>query len=153
MAVAEQTAVQPTTGFALGQRLVAGGVGGLIGGVAFGVIMQTLGMIPMVAMLVGSESALVGWGIHLGISVALGLGYGLVVARPSWSLATGIGLGAGYGVIWWVLGALLLMPAKLGMPTLTWSTAAGQSLIGHVVFGVLLGATYTLLLRRPTFRS
>jgi predicted lipid-binding transport protein (Tim44 family) len=44
-------------------RLVNGVVGGLAGGLLFGVLMQTIGMIPMVAMLVGSKSVVVGWRI------------------------------------------------------------------------------------------
>lgn len=41
-------------------RGVAGIAGGLVGGVAFGLLMQVMGMIPMVAMLVGSNSAGIG---------------------------------------------------------------------------------------------
>ncbi|MDP1588994.1 MAG: hypothetical protein Q8M07_14685, partial [Prosthecobacter sp.] len=48
-------------------------------------------------------------------------------------------MGVMYGLMWWVLGALLLMPAKLGMPTFQFNTMAWQSLMGHMIFGAILG--------------
>jgi len=39
--------------------------------------MGAMDMLPMVAMLVGSESALVGFALHMLISAAIGAGFGL----------------------------------------------------------------------------
>ena len=50
----------------------AGVAGGLIGGIAFGILMQTMTMLGMVAMLVGSTSLAVGWLVHLAISAFIG---------------------------------------------------------------------------------
>ena len=41
---------------AMPMRVAAGVAGGLIGGVVFGVLMQMMDRLPMVAMLVGSDS-------------------------------------------------------------------------------------------------
>jgi uncharacterized membrane protein YagU involved in acid resistance len=128
-------------------RVLAGAAGGLIGGAAFGAMMQAFGMLPMVAMLVGSESVAVGWGVHLAISLGLGAGFGLVAGRGLQTWASGIALGLGYGLVWWVLGALLIMPAQLGMPVLQLGTAAWQSLAGHLVFGLVLGVVTVAALR------
>ena len=124
--------------------------GGLAGGVGFGMLMQLMGMIPMVAALVGSTSVGVGWLVHLIISTGLGGLYGLTVAGrlPAGAVAAAAG-GAGYGVIWWVLGALLLMPARLGMPVFGFGTVAWQSLMGHLVFGLVLGLVTWFAARRP----
>ena len=46
--------------------------------------------------------------------------------------------------------ALLIMPAKLGMPTFTFNTTAWQSLMGHLIYGLVLGIVYALL--RPRLR-
>jgi len=46
--------------------------GGLAGGVVFGLMMQSMDMLGMVAMLVSSESVAVGWGVHLAISAVVG---------------------------------------------------------------------------------
>lgn len=44
-------------------RLVAGAAAGLVGGIVFGMLMAMMGMLPTVAMLVGSSSAAVGAGV------------------------------------------------------------------------------------------
>ncbi|MGH3645733.1 MAG: hypothetical protein ACRDTM_00915 [Micromonosporaceae bacterium] len=137
---------------ALPVRLIAGIVGGVAGGIVFGVLMQMMGMIPMVAMLIGSESVAVGWLVHLFNSALFGAIYALLFAAWADRLAPGAGLGLVYGVIWWVLGALLIMPAWLGMPVFMLNTMAWQSLMGHLLYGLILGVTYALVrprLHRP----
>jgi hypothetical protein len=68
--------------------------------------------------------------------------------------ARGIGWGAAYGVLWWVLGGLILMPRFLGMPAFAplempmMRPVAFASLLGHVIFGVILGAAFVALRRR-----
>jgi uncharacterized membrane protein YagU involved in acid resistance len=128
--------------------VVPGIVGGLAGGVAFGLLMQAMDMIPMVAMLVGSESVAVGWLVHLGISAVLGAGFGLVGHRLLGGWGSGILGGVAYGVVIWVLGALVAMPARLDMPLLNLDTMAWRSLMGHVAYGAILGAVAVLLARR-----
>src|SRR5437764_99665 len=95
---------------ALPTRLVAGIAGGLAGGVVFGVLMQTMGMIAMVAMLVGSKSVAVGWLVHLAISAFIGATYALLFARWATRLVPAGLIGLGYGLMWWVLGPLVIMP-------------------------------------------
>lgn len=115
-----------------------GTAGGVLGGVVFGLMMQAWGMMPMVAMLVDSESVAVGWGLHLAISALFGAGFGLLAgrwfARPALLLA----LGLGYGVVLWVVGALAVMPARLSMDTFVINEMSTRSLIGHLVFGSVL---------------
>ncbi|MDZ7576907.1 MAG: hypothetical protein U0904_01815 [Candidatus Nanopelagicales bacterium] len=128
-------------------RVAAGALGGLVGGMVFGMMMQLMNMIPNVAMLVGSGSIAVGWGVHLAVSVVLGIGFGIVAVRGLDSWGRGIGMGVGYGVIWWVLGFLLLMPAKLGMPVFAINTIALESLMGHMIYGAVLGAVAVAIMR------
>ncbi|GAB3189851.1 hypothetical protein [Nesterenkonia suensis] len=129
----------------LSRRAVHGSFGGLAGGVVFGVMMAMMGMLPMVGALVGVESATVGGLVHLGISLIFGVAFGVVIssARPAPLLL----LGAGYGVALWVVGALLIMPAMLGMPVLMINAMTLQSLFGHLIFG-LVAAVAVWLLRR-----
>jgi hypothetical protein len=51
-------------------------------------------------------------------------------------------------MVWWVLGPLALMPARLGMPLFAIDATAWQSLMGHVIFGMVLGGVATLVARR-----
>jgi uncharacterized membrane protein YagU involved in acid resistance len=124
------------------KRLLGGVVGGLVGGILFGAMMQVTGMLEMVAGLVGQDSTGVGWLVHLGISVLFGLGYGLTLGAVSRSWGHALGFGALYGMIWWVLGALLIMPAWMGMPVFQVGEMQLQSLMGHVLYGLALGAVF-----------
>ncbi|WP_253907885.1 hypothetical protein [Arthrobacter sp. H20] len=130
-------------------RLMAGLIGGLAGGIAFGLLMAVMGMLPMIASLVGSTSAAIGFVVHLTISVLIGLaltipGAGLLKRSPVISAV----VGAVYGMVWWVLGPLLIMPAMMGMPTFTLDPASGASLMGHVVYGLILGLVAAMVIRR-----
>ena len=141
------TTARPTVGaVALPARVVAGVAGGLAGGVVFGILMQTWGMLPMVAMLVDSESVAVGWLVHLVISALFGVIFAVLFGRWAATPTPAAGIGLAYGVLWWVLGALLIMPAWLGMNAMIFelNTGAWRSLLGHLIYGLLLGVVYAL---------
>jgi len=133
-------------------RLASGVAGGLAGGVMFGLLMQMMAMMPMVAMLVGSKSTAVGWLVHLAISGFAGAVFAVLIGRLATTWAKAAGLGMGYGIIWWVLGALLIMPARLGMDVFAFNTTAWQSLMGHLIFGLVLGLVFAALTRRGAHR-
>lgn len=140
------------TGAGMLTRAMNGVLAGLAGGLVFGALMAMMGMLPMVAMLVGSTSAVVGAVVHLVISAGLGALFALVV--PSLSTGMMVVAGAVYGVVWWVLGPLLIMPTLLGMTQMifTVDSAALMSLVGHVLFGVV-AAGVLLALRRRAARA
>jgi len=110
--------------------------------------MQMMDMIPMVAMLVGSEAVAVGWLVHLAIAAFIGATFAVLFGRYATSVGFSTAIGVGYGVVWWVLGALILMPAKLGMDVFMFNTMSWQSLVGHLIYGLLLGAVYALVAPR-----
>lgn len=130
--------------------VVGGALGGVAGGMVFGMLMQMMNVMPMIAQLVGSTSIAVAWVVHVSISAVLGAVFGLLVAQRHLGLGSLTGLGVAYGVVWWVLGALLVMPAKLGMPVFHLDTMAWQSLMGHMMFGAILGAVTGAWLRRSS---
>ncbi len=129
-------------------RVTYGVIGGLAGGVVFGALMQMMGMIPMVASLVGSESVAVGWLIHLVISAFAGAVFALLLGSRAEKYGPAVLLGLVYGVAWWVVGALLIMPAQPGMDVFVLNTAAWQSLMGHLLFGLVLALVYAGMARR-----
>ncbi|TFD76799.1 hypothetical protein E3T53_13010 [Cryobacterium psychrophilum] len=120
--------------------MAAGAIGGIAGGIVFGMLMATMGTLPVIASMVGSTSAVVGFGVHIMISILIGLGLTVLFGN---SLLTGYGRGAlvglGYGAIWWVLGPLLMMPLLMGMPLFNVDTIALMSLMGHLIYGAILG--------------
>src|ERR1035437_1209403 len=85
------------------QKFMTGAVSGLMGGVVFGMMMAMLSMIGMVAALVGSKSEIVGWVLHLGISMFIGVTFAFLFQDKLKSLSSGLTAGLGYGVFWWVL--------------------------------------------------
>ncbi|MCI0353467.1 MAG: hypothetical protein L0099_00290 [Acidobacteria bacterium] len=143
---------------------LAGAVAGLIAGVLFGAAMQMMqaptpegGHVPMMAMVaqvVHSSSLAVGWVYHLFNSAVIGALFGwLLGERVRGGFGSAAGLGAAYGVLWWVLGALILMPLALGMPAFAalrmpmMRPVALGSLMGHLMYGVVLGAAFVWLRR------
>ncbi|MET3810433.1 hypothetical protein [Arthrobacter sp. UYEF3] len=130
-----------TSGTGLGRRALAGAAGGVAGGIAFGILMAMMGMLPVIAFKVGSSSAGVGFGVHLMISVAIGLGLTVLFGnRFLTSYGRGGLIGVGYGAIWWILGPLMIMPVMMGMPLFAIDPAALVSLMGHLIYGVILGS-------------
>ena len=146
-------------------KVGAGIVGGLIAGVVFGMMMQMMTaptpegkempMMQMVAMVVRSQSMFVGWIYHLFNSAVIGAIFGWVLGNRAGSYGPGLGWGAAYGIFWWVLGAQILMPIFLGMSPFAsimmppMRMVALGSLVGHLVFGLILGAAFVWL-SRPT---
>ncbi|MDJ0314155.1 hypothetical protein [Arthrobacter sp. H35-D1] len=127
----------------LGRRVLGGVAGGLAGGIVFGMMMAMMammGMLPTIASMVGSSSAVVGFGVHLMISVLIGLGLTVLFGnRLLTGYRRGALVGVVHGAIWWVLGPLMIMPAMMGMPLFALNPTAVLSLMGHMVFGAILG--------------
>ena len=124
----------------------------LAGGVVFGALMAMMGMLPMIGNMVGSPSAWTGFFVHLMISATIGGSFAVLLDVSG--LRGGVGSGLAYGFAWWILGPLTLMPFLMGMGLgVNWNVAAmGQampSLVGHLIFGVILGVTYRWLEGHP----
>ena len=119
----------------------------------FGVMMAMMGMLPMIGQMVGSPSAVVGFVIHMVNSAIIGAAFAVVFGGLVAGTGSGVGYGFGYGVIWWLLGPLTLMPLFMGMGfgvnwNLEAATSMMPSLVGHLVYGAILGSTYAWLARR-----
>lgn len=129
--------------------LVHGALAGLAGGVVFGLMMAMMGMLPMVAGLVGAQSAVVGFIVHMAISAFIGVVYGLIITRFANTFNVALAGGVANGVVWWVLGALILMPLMLGMSQMVFVIEQAQwmSLLGHIIYGIVTALAF-LALRR-----
>ena len=132
--------------------------GGLAGGVVFGAMMNIMGMLPMIGKMVGHPSAVTGFLVHLVISALLGASFAIVFHRFVHAAGAGLGYGLVYGGAWWFLGPLTLMPLFMGMGLgVNWNaTAASQmlpSLVGHLIYGAILGLSYAWLRNRQSQRQ
>lgn len=128
--------------------MVRGAVAGLAGGLAFGAAMIQLGVLANVALLIRVQSPIAGFFVHLAIAVLLGALFGLLVRQQAAGVGETLFWGLAYGMVWWYLGALTLLPLLLGRPV-TWSAASGlaaiSSLLGHLVYGTVVGVVFGLL--------
>jgi hypothetical protein len=133
--------------------LKLGVYGGLAGGAVFGAMMGMMGMLPMIGSMVGSPTVFAGAAVHLVNSALIGAGFALLFGKAVRGIAGGVGAGVVYGVGWWFLGPLTLMPLFMGMGLgVNWNAGAAASmlpsLMGHVVYGAVLGAAFAALRQR-----
>ena len=131
--------------FSFARALVVGGLAGIVGGWAFGKWMEQVNFFPLIAGLVNMNSSMVGVTLHFIIAVIIGASFGVLFQRDVRGLGSSLGWGMAYGMFWWFLGPLTIMPAWLGNPV-DWSYAQGNalfgSLVGHIIYGLILGLVY-----------
>jgi hypothetical protein len=144
-------------------RIGASILAGVVAGLVFGMMMHMMtaptpdgGRMPVIAMvgqIVGSPSLTVGWLYHLFNSAVIGAIFGWLLGPRVHDYGSGFGWGAAYGVVWWILGGLVLMPVMLGMPAFAplmmpeMQMVAMGSLVGHLIYGVILGGLFVTLAR------
>ena len=123
----------------------------LVGGLLFSLVMLTTDTLPNVARIVGGTSPLLGFGVHLIISVLIGMSFGLLFAHEAPDLGSSLAWGLVYGLVWWFVGPLTLFPILLGNPV-SWNIGAAglvlPSLIGHLIYGAATALVFTLLKHR-----
>ena len=127
-----------------GKRAVVGGLVATVVMTGLMLAAPMMGMPPMnIGAMLGSVmggSLVLGWMAHFIIGTGLALGYAAVFA----SRLPGPGFlrGAIYGVLPWLMAQLVVMP-MMGAGFFSGSfLAAAGSLMGHLVYGGILGATY-----------
>ena len=137
--------------FELGVHHWASGiVAGVLASAVFGAMIGAE-MMEMIAVMVGQEGAAVGWVVHLIIGSIFAVEYVAIVsldqlAESASRPVPGGGIGAIYGVAVWLVDAVVLMALLMEgafMLNLDWS-----SFVGHVVWGVTLGALYPVFVAR-----
>jgi hypothetical protein len=144
-------------------------IGGLLAGVVFGILMSMMmaptpegGQMPVMAMIgqiVGSPTVAAGWAYHLFNSAVIGAIFGWLFGARATSYSAGFLWGAAYGFFWWILGGLILMPMLLGMAPFAplmmppMLMVAMGSLVGHLIYGVILGGVFVWLYRGMPVRA
>jgi hypothetical protein len=135
------------------QSLGWGALAGFAGGVVSSPIMLKTGVVTKVA---GVDTSFTNWHglvLHLLVSALIGMSFGLLFRNESSNLGAGMTWGWLFGLIWWYLGPMTLLPLML-TGDCDWSTDAASallpSLIGHLIFGAVTAYVFLLLERRYT---
>ena len=137
-----------TARFSLSRAIIVGGLAGIIGGWAFGRWMEQVNFFPLIAGITGSSARETGVGLHYGIAITIGSIFGALFQRDARGHGSSLGWGMAYGLLWWFIGPLTILPLLLNQP-LNWSADRGGqlfgSLVGHVIYGLLVGLIYATL--------
>ncbi len=126
------------------KRAAIAGVIGTLAMTALLVAAPMMGLPPMnVGAMLGSVmggSLVIGWMAHFVIGVGLALVYAVLFVNRL--PGRGFVRGATYGVVPWLMAQLVVMPMMgAGFFSGSFVSAAG-SLMGHLVYGAVLGAIY-----------
>jgi len=160
--MATETASETPSEMKQGVSWGAGGLAGLIAGIPFGLMIQFMvGAMGAVGALWGFPMNIgAGWVIHLINSIIFGLVFAWFLStnalsrfRQSWLWSAGAGIVYGI-VVWFIfigfvwpiwLGAVGFPPGPMSLPA---PYFAMKPLIGHLVYGVILGALYVPFSKR-----
>lgn len=156
--------------FGFGARwnwLFGGFIGGVVGAILFGAIVWVIDpdiIVETIPALYGLESGPIGWGLHVAHGALLGVIFGFIITRQlilgtlgahvetefiaEMGLRTRIVLaGFVYGIAVWTALPLVAQTiwAAGGLPSPGFPFASIEILIGHIVFGVLLGLLFSIV--------
>jgi uncharacterized membrane protein YagU involved in acid resistance len=128
-----------------------GALAGLAGGVAAIPVVLASGAITRIAGLEGPLSLARGLLLHLLVSAAIGMSYGLLFRNEGLRLAPGISWGWVFGMLWWYMGPMTLLPL-LRTGEADWRPEAAGALlpllVGHLLYGAVTALVFLLLQRR-----
>ena len=127
---------------ALRTGILSGALAGLGGGLLFAITMSEIGRLSSFAELVRADSKPVGFVVIVLTAVVIGVGFGVLVCYQRPGAGETLFWGLVYGVVWWYLGPLTLLPLLQG-DGLTWDVGLAREelpiLLGLVIYGVSLG--------------
>jgi hypothetical protein len=137
-------------------RIVRGIVAGLLAGIVLGGLLQVMvgfglgpgpvSMMSLVAHALGTQRLSAAWLGHLAISAGLGVLFALLLGRRGEAWDAGTAWGLAYGIAWWIVAALVLLPLGLGLPILAplrqpaLFPFAVSTLMGSIFFGAIIGS-------------
>ncbi|WP_049985557.1 DUF6789 family protein [Halobellus rufus] len=126
---------------------------GVVAGIVMGALM-VMQMRPVIEVAIPSmyflSGGTAGFAVHVAHGAVLGVVFAAIAStRGASTTARSAALGVGYGVVLWVVLAVLVMPVWLSAvgspanPSLP--NVSVMSLVGHVVYGAVLGVVYAAL--------
>jgi hypothetical protein len=99
----------------------------------------------------GGSSLVSGVVVIMSVSIFSGMGYGLLFRQEAPDAGSAVAWGLVYGLLWWFIGPMTLLPILLG-GSLSWTIGTATlllpSLIGHLIYGAGTAVTFLALERR-----
>jgi hypothetical protein len=130
-----------------------GAAASVVGGSLFTVVLLVTGSLRGMASLFGSSSLGLSVLVTMLVSVFIGISYGLLFRHEAPDAGSAVAWGLVYGLLWWFIGPMTLLPILLG-GSFSWTTAAAASLlpslIAHLTYGAATAVTFLALERRHT---
>ncbi|WP_049906526.1 hypothetical protein [Halorubrum aidingense] len=147
------------------RRWRVGAIGGLLAGVAMGIVLHgALGLMPTIGALIGVETVIAGWAVHLFNSTLFGALFAGIFDRAFFDdLRVDVGgclsLGVIHSALLGVITGGLLLPTAIALegatslpvptlpvPGLTAGFEFGAIIaIAHLIYGVVLGRVFAAL--------
>jgi len=128
-----------------------GAAAGFVGGLLASPVMLATGVLPKIAGVGTAFSGFRGLLPHLFVSTLIGMTYGLLFRNEGTDLRVGVSWGLLFGLIWWYVGPLTLLPLLL-TGVCDWTAGAASallpSLLGHLLFGAVTAAVFLWQERR-----
>jgi hypothetical protein len=135
----------PQPKFSWGRAIVAGGLAGSLAGFVFGQWVSSGNYFPLLAGYGELDSRTATMVLHFAVALLIGASFGVLFQRDVRGYGSSMAWGLAYGIIWWFLGPLTFSQAAAGLPP-DWSADQGNalfgSLVGHILYGLMLGVTY-----------
>src|SRR5260370_31912560 len=134
--------------FRWGRAVVAGGLAGTIGGLAFSDWEYAGGYLPLLEGLPDFQSQARAVIMHFLVALLIGSIFGILFQRDVRGYGSSMGWGLGFGIFLWFFGPLTVFPIARRQP-LDWSAEQGTalfgSLVGYIIYGFILGTIYAFL--------
>ena len=138
-------------GFRLFRSLQWGALAGLAGGIISSPFLLAAHMLVNIVGLDTHLSTFGGLLVHLLVSALIGMSYGILFRDEASNLGMANAWGGMFGLIWWYIGPLTLLPLIL-TGEIDWRISAVStllpSLLGHLIYGACTASVFYLLERK-----
>jgi hypothetical protein len=138
-------------GLRLFRSLRWGACAGLVGGLVASPILFATGVLSSVVGLDTHLSGFNGFLVNVLVSSLIGMTYGLLFRHEAPNLGLGVMWGWLFGLIWWYVGPMTLLPLLL-TGECDWRASAASALLpsltGHLLFGATTALVFLSLERR-----
>ncbi|CEK10536.1 hypothetical protein [Legionella hackeliae] len=134
--------------------IIHGVIAGIIAGIVFAIFLFMGGMFETLGAMINMPTKLGGLVVHAGVSIIAGIAFAIILGWliHSWTAAIIWGLLFGFGM--WLAGPMTLLPYFVANTPLfsKWTLVDVKAnippLVGHLIYGFVLGVVFYALKRK-----